>query len=163
MAATERCRSAPQIIQLRNDQGESVQNAVGSAVFTNAYNAQETQYSPSITKQIAAFPNGSDSEQSGVAAPDAFTFSFTLHALNEDAPMPAGTSNGSVQAANAGSLVQFPAISFDSSHIGKTYHYEISEDPIESLNPAVLACRQAIRRFFWTWWLPEHWCTARKP
>lgn len=127
----------PQIIQLRNDQGESVQNAVGSAVFTNAYNAQETQYSPSITKQIAAFPNGSDSEQSGVAAPDAFTFSFTLHALDEDAPMPAGTSNGSVQAANAGSLVQFPAISFDSSHIGKTYHYEISEDPIESLNPAV--------------------------
>ncbi len=120
--------AAPKIVQLRNDQGQNVENDVQSAVFTNTYNAAEVSYSPTVTKHILAGTAGSGIPQSGIIKPDEFTFSFTLKALDAGAPMPDGAQSDQIQTVNTGSLVQFAPITFDQSSIGKTWHYEISEN-----------------------------------
>lgn len=121
------------ITQLRDDRGEAIQQTVSQAVFENSYSAEKTQYAPVVYKRITSVPSSGTREDALLATPGDYQFAFTLKALDEEAPMPDGAENLSITALNEGELVQFAPITFDQSCIGKTFHYEITENPVTSI------------------------------
>lgn len=124
---------APVIRQIHNDQGDALDQTASSVTFTNTYSAEQTSLIPMITKRIEAFSSADPAREQVVVSPGDYQFTFTLKTDDEDAPMPAGSQDQSISTVNHGEVVEFPAIVFDQTHIGKTFRYEISEEAVSSI------------------------------
>lgn len=123
----------PVIRKIHDDQGNNTDIRVSSILFENRYSAQETSVVPMVRKQIDAFCSADPVREKVIVPPANDLFTFSLKALDVDAPMPEGTDEQTIRTSNHGEVVEFPAIVFHQSDIGKIFRYEISEEAVSSI------------------------------
>ena len=111
--------NATVITQLSDDEGKTTNVPVENILIENKFDATE------VTSAPVAFKNYEDNG-TGYALTDNM-FNFTLTASN-GAPMPEGATDNSIATGNEGQDVNFDLITFDSSMVGNTYTYTITEN-----------------------------------
>ena len=111
--------NATVITQLSDDEANQTDVQVEKILIENKFDATE------VTSAPVAFKNYTDNG-TGYALTDNM-FNFTLTAL-DGAPMPEGVTGTSITTGNDDTEVNFELITFDSSMVGNTYTYTITEN-----------------------------------
>lgn len=108
-----------EITQLSNDEGSTTNDPVENILIENKFSADSIESAP------VAFKNY-DPNNTGYNLVNGM-FSFTLKGL-DGAPMPKDATGDSITTFNDGQDVNFDLITFDSSMVGHTYTYTITEN-----------------------------------
>lgn len=108
-----------EITQLSNDEGSTTNDPVENILIENKFSADSIESAP------VAFKNY-DPNNTGYNLVNGM-FSFTLKGL-DGAPMPKDATGDSITTVNDGQDVNFDLITFDSSMVGHTYTYTITEN-----------------------------------
>lgn len=108
-----------EITQLSNDEGVSTNTQVEKILIENKFDANSVEGVPVAYKHY-------EDNDTGYLLKDGM-FSFTLTGL-DGAPMPKDTTGDSIPTVNDGQDVNFDLITFDSSMVGNTYTYTITEN-----------------------------------
>lgn len=108
-----------EITQLSNDEGSTTNDPVENILIENKFSADSIESAP------VAFKNY-DPNNTGYNLVNGM-FSFTLKGL-DGAPMPKDATGDSITTVNDGQDVNFDRITFDSSMVGHTYTYTITEN-----------------------------------